>query len=79
MICVDWVACVLMGAVFLGLGASELVGAPAAAVALSFGAGLAVGVFGLPSPAAALGLGGPNAALAFGFGSFAAVCVPGFR
>jgi hypothetical protein len=70
MICVDWVACVLMGAVFLGLGAS---GAPAAAVAISFGAGLAVGVFGLPSPAAALGLGGPNAA--FGLASPAAVSV----
>ena len=50
MICVDWVACVVLGAGFLGLGASELVGAQAAAVAISFGAGLAVGVFGLPSP-----------------------------
>jgi hypothetical protein len=44
MIWVDSVACVLMGAGLLGLGASELVGAPAAAVALSFGAELTVGV-----------------------------------
>ena len=73
MICVDWVACVVLGAGFLGLGASELVGAQAAAVAISFGAGLTVGVFGLPSPAAALGFGGPNAA--FGLASPAAVSV----
>ena len=61
MIWVDSVACVLMGAGSLGLGVSELVGAPAAGVALSFGAELTLGVFGLPSPGAAFGLGGPNA------------------
>ena len=70
-ICIGWAACVVLGAGFLGFAASELVVAPAAAAAPSFGADLAAAVFGLPSPNA--GFGSPDAA--FGLASPAAASV----
>jgi hypothetical protein len=69
-VCIGWAACVVLGAGFLGFGASELVVAPAAAGAPSFGADLAA-VFGLPSPEAGFGFGFADAA--FGLASSAAV------
>jgi hypothetical protein len=69
-ICIGRAACVVLGAGFLGVGASELVVAPAAAGAPSFGADLAA-VLGLPSPEAGFGFGFPDAA--FGVVSTAAV------